>query len=157
MDEVMIGCIYAVNTVMIVLFEMILVDKANKWSMILTIGWGCFLSNIGFGILPWSTALWFCVFAMVVTTIGEMLSAPISSGWVAKRSKGRDVGAYMGMYTVTWSIAAVLGPAAGTWLYEIDRNLVFHFSIVVALLSLAGFYIFARCSNPTSKSKADDK
>ena len=142
MTELMIGGMFAVNTVIVVAFEMVLVDRSKTWPTILTIGWGAFFACAGFGMLPWSSALWFCVLSMAVITLGEMLSSPFASGWVAERSVGRDVGAYMGLYTMTWSIAAVAGPAIGTWIYEHDKAMVWHFSLAMAFLVLIGFYMF---------------
>ena len=144
LGEVMIGVVYAINTVIVVAFEMVLVDRSKNWPKLLTIGWGCFFACAGFGILPWSSGIWLCVLSMVIITVGEMLSSPLASGWVAARSADKDIGAYMGWYTMTWSIAAVVGPAIGTWIYERDKAQVWHWAMVMAFVVLAGFYVFDR-------------
>ena len=51
----------------------------------------------------------------------------------------------MGLYTMTWSIAAVAGPAIGTWIYERDKATVWHLSLAMAVIVLIGFYVFERC------------
>ncbi len=140
----MIGLIYAVNTVMVVAFEMILVNRVKTWPLILTIGWGCFFSCLGFGMMPLSPAIWFCVFSMMVVTLGEMLFMPLSSGWVAQRSEGGDTGTYMGWYIMTYSVAAVLAPALGGWIYGIDRDLLWYLALVIGVMVLGGFYLLDR-------------
>ena len=154
LNEVMIGLMYAVNTVIVVAFEMLLVDRAKTWPVLLTIGWGCFFVGVGFGVLPWSSGIWLCVLSMVILTVGEMLSAPLASGWVATRSANKDVGAYMGWYTMTWSVAAVVGPAIGTWIYERDKAQVWHWAMVMAFVVLAGFYAFDRAMAKATNSDA---
>ncbi len=47
-----IGFLFAVNTVIIVVFEMLLVNFVRRFSLLRTVGWGCFFSCVGFGILP---------------------------------------------------------------------------------------------------------
>ena len=46
-----IGLIYGVNTVVIVLVEMLLLDFVRGWPFMRMIGWGAFLSCLGFGML----------------------------------------------------------------------------------------------------------
>ena len=83
-----IGFVFAVNTVIIVVFEMLLVNFVRRFSLLRTIGWGCFLACLGFGILPASVAPWFVVLSMVVITLGEMLLFPLATGFAAERSTG---------------------------------------------------------------------
>ena len=144
LNEFQIGLIYAVNTVMIVLFEMVFVSLTKSWNLVIAVGWGSFLSCIGFGILPLSTATWFCVVAMIVLTIGEMLGSPMSASWVSQRSEGKDTGAYMGWYTMSYSIAFIIGPALGGIVYEKDPATLFYSCAAIGFVVLAGFYALNR-------------
>ena len=58
------------------------------------------------------------VLAMVVLTIGEMLSMPITNAVVAERAGSEAVGRYMGVYTLAFSTAFVIGPIVGTAVYQ---------------------------------------
>ena len=89
-----IGKLYAVNTVLIVVFEMVLIDYIRDMNSMKIIAWGSFLTCLGFGIMPFDSSVWFCVFSMVIITVGEMMSMPICAGWVGqaqRAGKSRDV------------------------------------------------------------------
>ena len=138
-----IGLLFSVNTALIVVFEMLLVNFVRRFSLLRTIGWGCMLSCLGFGILPASQAAWFAVLAMVVVTIGEMFLFPLATGFAARRSSGRDQGMYMSWFAMVYSLASVIAPLAGTAVYEVDPDLFWYASLGVGLFSLIGFYWLA--------------
>ena len=140
LNEFQIGLLFAVNTTIIVLFEMILVEYVQRWQMLILIGWGNFLTCLGFGLLPFSDLVSFCVFTMVVLTMGEMLSMPLSTSWVSKRSEGYDTGIYMGWYSMNFALACIIGPAVGGILYEFNKELVFHLGTAIGVIVLLGFY-----------------
>jgi MFS family permease len=48
-----------------------------------------------------------------------MLTTPLLEGFVATRSRGEHQGAYMGLFSAAFSMAFVLGPFGGMWLYEV--------------------------------------
>ena len=136
----MIGLIYAVNTVVIVLFEMLLLDYIRHRPLVPIIGWGTLLSCLGFGILPFGQSVAYCVFCMLVITLGEMLWMPLASGWIAQRSARGNQGMYMGWYTMTYSLAAVIAPALGGAIYQYNRNLIWYISIAIGAITLLGFH-----------------
>lgn len=139
-----IGLLFSVNTAIIVVFEMLLLHWVRRFSLLRMVGWGSLLSCLGFGILPLSQAAWFAVFAMIVVTFGEMFLFPLATGFVAKRSDGRDQGMYMGWYAMTFSLACIIAPAIGTYVYDHNRNWLWYGSICIGLLTLIGFYWLAR-------------
>ena len=144
MDEFQIGLLFAVNTTIIVLFEMVFVESVKRYSMLILIGWGCFLTCLGFGLLPFSNLAMFAVISMVVLTAGEMLSMPLSTSWVSKRSEGFDTGVYMGWYSMNYAAACIVGPAVGGLIYEYNKELVFHIGTVIGLFVLGGFYLLRK-------------
>jgi MFS family permease len=144
MEKPQIGLMYAVNTSIIVAFEMLLIDAVKHWSLMRTIAWGSFLSCVGFGILPFGSSGYYAVFAMGVVTIGEMLSFPLSSAFVANRSGPGREGVYMGWHTATHALAWVLGPGLGAAIYEVNRDALWLSSLAVAVLVLVGFLALGR-------------
>lgn len=138
-----IGLLFSVNTLLIVVFEMLLVNFVRRFSLLRTIGWGCLLSCVGFGILPASQAAWFGVFSMFVITFGEMFMFPLATGFVARQSMGRDQGSYMGWFAMTFSLASVIAPLIGTAIYDFDRDLFWYASLVIGGFSLGAFYWLA--------------
>ena len=161
LEKWMIGLLFAVNTVMIVIFEMVLVDYAKRWRMLSAIGWGCVLSCLGFGMLPWGVALpWFwlsitfCIFSAIIITIGEMLAMPIATGWVAKRSRGKNQSVYMGWYSMTYSVACMIGPVLGSKIYEFDHDLVWHLTMGIGVIVAIGFWLFVRATERENESES---
>ena len=154
LDELMIGLLFSVNTIVIVAVEMLLLNWVRRFSLLRVIGWGGFLSCIGFGILPFGNAFWFCMVSMIVITFGEMFMFPVASGYVAKRSTGRDQGMYMSWYAMNFSMAATIAPLIGTAAYDFDPNLLWNVSNVVGVVVLAGFYMLSK-HNVQSAERAD--
>ena len=138
-----IGLMFTVNTVVIVAIEMLLVDYVKRWPSVRMIGCGCFLACLGFGILPFGSTALFCVFAMLVFTSGEMLTWPISSGFVANRSPRGSESLYMGWYTVIQSTGSVVGPMLGSWIYQFNRDAVWLIAIGIGTIVLLGFQVLA--------------
>ncbi|MEM9413220.1 MAG: MFS transporter, partial [Planctomycetota bacterium] len=149
LNEFQIGLVFAINTVMIVVFEMLLVQRAKNWNLLTVIGWGNFLACLGLGILPFNDAIWFCVLSMLVLTLGEMLASPMSTSWVSKRSKQGDTGRYMGWYTMAYSLAFILGPALGGLVYDYQPEFVWYGALGIAMVVWVGFYFLnVRISKP---------
>ncbi len=146
-----IGGLFAVNTVIIVVFEMLFLNVVRRFSLLRMIGWGCFLLCLGFGILPWGTTIWWAILAMVVMTFGEMLFLPLATGYVAERSAGRDQGLYMSWYAMTFSIGAVFAPMLGSSIYQHNQDLIWYFSIAIGVVVWAGFYCLLRRLNKAEK------
>jgi MFS family permease len=143
MEKPMIGLMFAVNTTVIVAVEMLLLDAIKHWHVVKTIGWGCFLFCLGWGILPFGQTAAYAVLAMLIVTVGEMLSFAMSTGFVANRSGPGGESAYMGWYMVMFAVASVLGPAIGGAIYQVDPNAVWYVSLAVGVLVLLGFQLLA--------------
>lgn len=118
MSERSIGLLLAFNASLIVVAEMLLIRAVENFDRMKMVGLGAFLVCCGLAILPlgpgWMTAVLF----MVVLTAGEMLSMPITNAVVAERAGVESVGRYMGVYTLAFSTAFVIGPIAGTAIYQ---------------------------------------
>ena len=155
LNELMIGLLFSANTLLIVAVEMLLLNWLRRFPLLRVVGWGGFLSCIGFGILPFGSAYWFCMLSMMVITFGEMFMFPVASGYVAKRSAGRDQGMYMSWYSMNFSAAATVAPLIGTVAYDFDPNLIWNLSSVVGVAVLAGFYLLNKRNAPVGERVAD--
>jgi predicted MFS family arabinose efflux permease len=144
MEKPTIGLMFAVNTTVIVAVEMLLLDAIKHWHVVKTIGWGCFLFCLGWGILPFGQTAAFAVLAMLIVTVGEMLSFAMSTGFVANRSGPGGESAYMGWYMVMFAAASVLGPAIGGEIYKLNPNAVWYSCLAVGVFALIGFQVLAR-------------
>ncbi len=113
-----IGLLLAFNPLLIVLFEMLLIHWAARWSRMLVVGVGSFLVCAGLAWMPLGSSLVFVACTIAVWTVGEMLSLPLTNAVVADRAGPGTRGAYMGVYTMAFSVAFVFAPAGGTYVYD---------------------------------------
>jgi predicted MFS family arabinose efflux permease len=141
LSEASIGLMFAVNTTVIVALEMLLVDSIKGWPLLRTIGLGCFVFCLGFAILPFGSTGAYCVAAMLVVTLGEMLSFTFSATYAANRSTPGNEGAYLGWYTLTFAVATVLGPTAGSAIYQVNRDALWLCGLAVGTVALVGFQL----------------
>jgi MFS family permease len=118
MSERAIGLLLALNALLIVLTEMLLIRAVEHHDRMRMVGLGALLVCGGLALLALGTWWLFAVLAMVVLTVGEMLSMPITNAVVAERAGAGSVGRYMGAYTLAFSTAFVVGPIVGTAIYQ---------------------------------------
>ncbi len=117
-SERAIGLLLSINALLIALTEMLVIRAVERRDALRTVGFGAFLVGAGLALLPFGPPYMVAVAAMVVLTFGEMLAMPISNTVVAERAGRGQVGRYMGIYTLAFSTAFVIGPVAGTAVYD---------------------------------------
>jgi predicted MFS family arabinose efflux permease len=117
-SERSIGLLMSINALLIALTEMLVIRAVEQLDGLRTVGVGALLVGLGLAILPFGPPYSFAVAAMVVLTVGEMLAMPISNTVVAERAGRGRTGRYMGIYTLAFSTAFVIGPVAGTAVYQ---------------------------------------
>lgn len=113
-----IGLVMATNTILIVLFEMVLVHRVAGRDPLRLLGLGGLLFGVGMALLPFGSGFAYACFTVLVWTIGEMLSFPLSAAAVSHRAGASNLGLYMGLYTLSFESAWVFSPMLGTWVYE---------------------------------------
>ncbi|MEV6998507.1 MFS transporter [Streptomyces sp. NPDC093982] len=68
------------------------------------------LAGYGFGLTAFAGSVGVFALTVCVWTLGEMLNAPTQTGLVVRLSPARGRGRYQGMYTLSWSVAALVAP-----------------------------------------------
>ena len=137
-DESIVGLLMGLNGLIIFLVEMPLIYFLEKYlKAIHLVVLGSVL--IGLGILcfavfgnPWVASLTFIVFV----TFGEILSFPFSNTYALSFANERNRGKYMGIYTMTFSVAHVIAPLS--WM-KYAESYGFHMLWIVS----AGLCLFA--------------
>ena len=112
-----IGLVFTLNTLVIVVCQMPVLHVVERFDTLRVIGIGAFLLCTGFALLPLGTAPWSLAVTVLVWTCGEMLTTPLLESFVARRSPVENRGQYMGMFSAAFSVAFVLAPVGGTWVY----------------------------------------
>ena len=113
-----IGLLLALNALMVALIEMPLTHSLEKFNIIKIMGLGGFLLLFGFSLLPFGDTFLFAAGTVIIWSTGEMLVFPFMAGFISNRANNNNRGKYMGMFTFTFALALVIGPALGTWIYD---------------------------------------
>src|SRR5271156_4326175 len=112
-QESVFGTIFTVNTLLIVAIEVPLNTAMAHWSHRRTLMLGAFLYAVGFGSYAIVTGPAGVFAGVVIWTFGEMILMPGSSAYAAEIAPPERRGEYMGLYTMSFSIAFSMGPFLG--------------------------------------------
>jgi len=112
-----IGFVFTLNTLVIVACQMPVLHVVERFDTLRVIGVGAFLLCAGFALLPLGTTPGSLAATVLVWTCGEMLTTPLLESFVARRSPVENRGQYMGLFSAAFSVAFVLAPVGGTWIY----------------------------------------
>ncbi len=130
LSEEKIGLLLAMNGALIFFFEMPLIAYLEKTSIskVGNVINGLIFTGISFVLFlvtPWSGIL---VIGMIIATLGEMVAFPFGNAFALDRSKKGRQGAYMGLYSMSFSVAHIFGHNSGMQLidnYGYDNSWVF--------------------------------
>ncbi len=112
------GALLAINTVIIILVEVALNAAMADWTHRYAIALGALLVGAGFGALIFVNSVSAVAVTIVIWTFGEMILLPASSAFVSDIAPSKLAGAYMGLYTMGFSVAVAIGPWLGTQILE---------------------------------------
>ena len=142
-----IGLILALNALLIVLFEMVLIHQTQHLNPMILFSLGVFLVGIGFGFIPlcrfFPETLWLrttiLIGLTVIWTAGEMLALPMANTIVSNRASRVDAGSYMAWYTTTWALSMMIAPSFGLFLMkEFGVDTIWWVVIIVSAIVMAG-------------------
>ncbi|MEZ5015764.1 MAG: MFS transporter [Flavipsychrobacter sp.] len=115
-----IGILMSINGILIAFFEMVIIKMLEGRKALLTyIIIGAALIGLGFMILniipgTFSVALIY----ILLISIGEIVGLPFMATFWIQRTTNRNRGQYAGLYTMSWAIAQIVGPATGAWVAD---------------------------------------
>ena len=99
------GSVFTLNTLMIVTLEVPLTTAIAEWPHRRTLALGALLYAIGFGSFALVGRPAGIFAAVVIWTFGEMILMPSSAAYAAEIAPPARRGEYMGLYTMSFSIA----------------------------------------------------
>ena len=118
MTEAGIGLLFAINTVIIIIVEVPLNMAMANWQHRHALALGALLVGLGFGALMLIDGVTGAALTVVIWTFGEMIFLPASAAYVSDVAPREQAGAYMGLYTMGFSVALAVGPWLGTAIME---------------------------------------
>ncbi len=135
------GFLLTTSAIVVILFQFSMTRLIKNRAPFKMMALGTLFYMIGFTMFGMVGAYWLFVGAIVIITIGEMIVVPTSQtlamGFAPEEKRGR----YMGMFGVTWSIPATIGPgAAGLILDNLNPDLLWYIGGVFCLVSALAYY-----------------
>jgi MFS family permease len=125
------GLLFAINTGMVILFEVPLNDYLGKFKEGRVLAVGAFLTGLGFGGMAFCTDVISIAVTIVIWTIGEMIILPISVAYVSNIAPDNKRGAYMGFYQMIFNLAFTVGPILGTIVMETHGSKILWYAIFI--------------------------
>jgi len=117
-SEAHVGWILAINPILIVLGEMPIVHALQRRRPLPVVALGAAIVGLGYLAMLLPFGLSAIVLAMLVVAVGELLQMPMLGSYVNDIAPDHARGTYNGAYSVNFTMALVLAPIAGGYLYE---------------------------------------
>ncbi|MGB1296093.1 MAG: MDR family MFS transporter [Flavobacteriales bacterium] len=143
LNETEIGLLMGMNGALIFILEMPLVKWVEKKKF--NIGYlmliGAILTGLSIIVLNASFSISIIILGMLFMTIGEMVAFPFSNTFAMERAKRGNQGAYMAMYSISFSVAHIFGHNLGMQMIN-DYGYQTTWSLMTVLAVLCAFLLF---------------
>lgn len=148
LNEATIGLILAMNGILIVLVEMVLVYKLeNKGRVLNYITTGTLLIGFSFLILKFSISFIAVIVAMLLITFGEMFLFPFMNNLWIRRSTDHNRGQYAAVYNISFALGNVLAPGLASQIASrFGFPILWIIDFIICALAAGGFILLKRNS-----------
>lgn len=134
------GYLLSINAAMVVIFQFWVTRRVSKYPAMIMMALGSTLYAIGFSMIGFVAGFGMFAVAMIVITVGEMITVPVAQALVARFAPEDMRGRYMAAFGFTWTIPFAIGPLlAGLIMDNLNPDLVWYLSGLVALVAVAGY------------------
>ena len=146
LNEAVIGTILAMNGILIVLVEMVLVYKLESRGRVYRyIAAGAFLIGLSFLILHAAYLFMVVIFSMLVVTLGEMLLFPFLNNFWVNRSTLQTRGQYAAVYNMSFSIGNVVAPTMASQIAtRFGFPLLWTIDFFICTFAATGFFLLRK-------------
>lgn len=118
------GALQALNGVIVVLLELPITTWTGRRSRTRMVALGALLIGLAFATLIVARSIPALAAMVLVWTLGEIISSPVSSAFVADRSPEHTRGRYQASLGVMFALGAIVGPTIGTTAYAFNPDLL---------------------------------
>ena len=147
LSEGKIGALLALNGLTVFLMEMPLVfTLERKMKRLNCIGAGVLMYGFGYVILnsaPQSMAI--AVLGMLALSVGEIFNMPFSNSYALSRTTDANRGKYMGLYSMSYSLAHIAGPYFSMKIAENHGfDTLWYVSALLSVVTFGGFMLMKK-------------
>lgn len=119
------GVLISLNGALIVFFELPLTTITRRFPARRVMALGYVIIAIGFGLNFFAHTIPMLVCCMILFTLGEMVTMPMASAYIADLAPANLRGRYLGVSGLTWSVALIFGPGLGMKLLSFSPMIYF--------------------------------
>lgn len=148
------GMVASLNGGLVVLCELPLTTITKRFPARTVIAIGYVLIALGFGSNALTRTLPLLVLTTVLFTIGEMISMPVASAYVADLAPEDQRGLYMGTYGLVWSVASICGPSLGMFMFSVNHRVLWLICGCIGLTASAIIFSGNRQREPATAAVA---
>lgn len=144
LTEDVIGLLMAINGMFLVLFEMpVVYNFEGKYDILRLIGKGILLIGLSFLVLLFDGGVWIAALCIVIISVGEILNMPFTNSYVMSVADEKNMGKYMAMYGVSFSLSFVVAPTLGLFVVELyGYNALWILLMVLSTIAYLMLYYF---------------
>jgi predicted MFS family arabinose efflux permease len=115
LSEFQTGMLLSINGLLVFLLEMPIVSmlERKKTNKIKSIAFGCLFITLGYYILLLDSWVGVLVISIILLTFGEIFSFPFTNAVALDRAPKGQEGKYMGLYTMSFSLAHIVSSKTG--------------------------------------------
>ncbi|MEU8775135.1 MFS transporter [Streptomyces sp. NPDC048606] len=139
------GLVVAVNGLLIVLLQIPVtrfIEHRDPRRLLVA---SALLAGYGFAMTAFAGPLWAYALTVCVWTLAEIVNSPIQMGLVVRLSPAHGRGRYQGMYTMSWSVAALVAPLmAGFVIDRLGAQWLWGATGVLGTVAAAGYWLLMR-------------
>jgi predicted MFS family arabinose efflux permease len=147
--EAEVGRALALNSILIILFEMQLVRRVEGRPARPLVALGSLGICAGYGLNAFAGGPAMARASIALWSLGEMLFFPLGAALAARRAPPSAVGRYLGVYHLAFALSFVLAPLLGTAVYERHgAPVLWTGCVAVGLLVCALHALLGRWSDP---------
>ncbi|MFD8304210.1 MDR family MFS transporter [Streptomyces sp. NPDC059690] len=139
------GLAIAVNGILIVALQIpvtrFIADRDPRRLLVVS----SVLAGYGFGLTAFAGSVGVFALTVCVWTLGEMINAPTQTGLVVRLSPVHGRGRYQGVYTLSWSLAALVAPLmSGVVIDRLGAGWLWGLCAAVGTLAAVGYGVLMR-------------
>ncbi|MEJ2487680.1 MAG: MFS transporter [Anaerolineales bacterium] len=145
LKESLYGFIPMTNALIVVAFQVSVTNRSKKFPPLWVMTIGTSLYALAVSSVALGTGFWGFWLSMVILTSGELLLVPTATAVAANLAPINMRGRYMGFYSLSWQVAAGIGPLIGGILNDsISPQAIWYGGGVIGLIATLNFIRMAR-------------
>ncbi len=148
------GWILTLNAAMVVLFQIGLTRRLEKFRPMIMLAVGSLLYAIGYAMYGFANVYGLFLLAMAIITIGEMVVVPVAQKMVADFAPEDMRGRYMAAHGFTWTVGFALAPMlAGLVMDNTNPLWLWYIVGALGLIGAAGYLLLEGKVAPKSSEE----